>query len=205
MVEPVFPAVSAPLNDNATRHYTKGQQDALDMLEVEARDKFPPSLTHYYESIQELRCKLREWSASRGAHLSHQGSRIECKRATAPRSFAKKKEENRSKKNIAVQQQRNTSTTRCGCHFVIRFATASRVILDAPAGSVRITTGSYYRHTNGCFPCQSQLISDKRRSGAYDDDIKKDQMESIISMLEHGRQFQVSERWIIDSSRSISC
>ena len=134
-----------------------------------------------------MRCELREWSASRGAHLSFQSCKIECKRATAPSSFTKKKEKRRTKRGIAVQQRRTTTTTRCGCQFVIRFARASVVILNAPVAPVCITEGSFYRHTNGYFPCQSQLISDKRRSGAYGDDVKKEEMASIMSMLKHGQ------------------
>ena len=195
MVILALPAVPVLLKDNNTRHYTNAQQDALDILEAEARDKFSPSTTKYYESINVLRCELREWSASRGAHLSSQGSRIECKRATAPRAYAKQKvsnRSNRSNRSIAVQQQRSTSTTRCGCEFVIKFSRASLVLCNAPVGSVRITEGSFYRHTNGCFPSQSQLIADKRRSGAYENEIQKEKMESIISILQHGRNVPCS-------------
>jgi hypothetical protein len=57
----------------------------------------------------------------------------------------------------------------------------------ATKGSVRISEGSSYRHTNGCFPSQSQLIVDKKSSGNYQDKVKHDALKDIIAVLKPGR------------------
>jgi hypothetical protein len=47
---------------------------------------------------------------------------------------------------------------------------------------VRITEGSNYRHTNGCFSSQCQLIVDKKSSGNYQDKVKQDALKDIIAV-----------------------
>jgi hypothetical protein len=103
-----------------------------------------------------------------------QGSSLKGKRGSAPPSQETTRDKKRAKIHITIDKQRE-STTRCGCKFVIKYTPAGK---NAPPKAVRITHGSYYRHTNGCLPCQTQLIADKRRTG-----LKQVQLRSIIEVL----------------------
>lgn len=147
-------------------HYTEDEVTKLDELEEEARCRFPPSTNKYYQNVAELRTAIRNWSESRGASVTTQGSAIPCARVAAPASFQNTTEKFRMKNNIPVKKQRTSNQIRCGCKFRISFTLANRTIQDAPIKAVRITSGSY-RHTDGCFPSQSQLIVDKKRGGTY--------------------------------------
>jgi hypothetical protein len=155
--------------------YTDKQRKVLDALEVEARKLFPPSTTVFY-NISILKSKVQGWAKKHGPGTSHQGHALPCQLATQPNSWKKKNAQNRIKNNIGVEQQRQSTSKRCGCKFVIRFASATSKNMKAGVlkGSVRITQGSYYRHTNGCFPskcvdkngCLPSKCVDKNSSGS---------------------------------------
>jgi hypothetical protein len=101
----------------------------------------------------------------------------------------------RIKKNTPVENYRESNTMRCGCEFIIRYAIATTLATKrgvAPKGSVRITEGSSYRHTKGCFPSQCQLIVDKKSSGSYQDKVKHDALKDIIALLKPGRPVSCS-------------
>jgi hypothetical protein len=175
-------AVSQPSAEQQDNHfhYSEYQTKFLNGMEAEASKLFPPSLTCYYENAAELRRAVHEWSDTRGALVSTQGSSLKCKRGSAPPSRETSRDKNRVKNHIAIDKQRESKSTRCGCQFVIKYTPAGK---NAPAKAVRITNGSFYRHTNGCFPCQSQLIVDKRRAGNYESGIQSEQLRFIIEVL----------------------
>jgi hypothetical protein len=163
-------------------HYRNDQSKFLDTLEREARERFP--FNSVYPSVIQLRSAVREWSESVGASISHEGNGLKCSRSHAPEGCEKRKETRRVKNRITKEKQRETKSSRCGCKFEIKSSTARRGLPpDAPKTAVRITHGSHYRHTNGCFPCQTQLIADKRRAGNYKSGLKEVQLRSIIEVL----------------------
>jgi hypothetical protein len=166
--------------------YTDEQTKVLDAMEADARRLFPPSTTAFYADINTLKSAVQKWVNAKGAHTSYQGHGFGCKRAVQPKSFAKA----RLKRNTPVEQQRQRKSMRCGCKFVIKFANATPKSIEAgmaQTGSVRITDGSHYRHTNGCFSSQCQLIVDKKSSGSYQDKVKHDALKDIIAVLKPGR------------------
>jgi hypothetical protein len=170
--------------------YTDEQTKVLDAMEVEARLKFPPSTTAFYADINTLKSAVQKWAHAKGFHTSYHGHGLWCKRAEQPKSFQKATAKARLKNNIPVEHQRQRKSMRCGCEFVIKFANATPKSIKAgmaQAGSVRITAGSHYRHTSGCFPSQCQLIVDKKSSGTYQDKVKHDALKDIIAVLKPGR------------------
>jgi hypothetical protein len=170
--------------------YTEQEAHVLDGLEEEARRLFAPSVAQYcYQDVKSLKSAVESWSHSKGAHTSPLGQAFFCKRGDTPAAFKKATEKTRIKKSIPAEKHRARKTMRCGCEFVIRFAFASKaaIKLGVPAGAVRITPGSSYRHTNGCFPSQSQLIVDKKRAGAYQAQLNDGSLLSLMEVLRSGR------------------
>jgi hypothetical protein len=122
-----------------------------------------------------------------GASVSHEGGVLKCSRSDESVGADKRKEKRRTKKNIPKENQRETKSSRCGCKFAIRYSTARKGLPpNAQKGAVFITDRSFYRHTHGCFPCQSQLIVEKRKAGHYETGLKQEQLRSIIAVLEPG-------------------
>jgi hypothetical protein len=132
---------------------------------------------------------VQQWANAKGAHTSHQGKGLFCTRATQPAAFKKFTEKTRLNKNIPLERQREKKSMRCGCKFVIKFSRATAFAIKGGVSplSVRITDGSHYRHTGGCFPCQSQLIVDKKSSGSYQDSLKGTALKAIIAVLKPGK------------------
>jgi hypothetical protein len=90
----------------------------------------------------------------------------------------------RVKRSIIKEKQRETKRSRCGCKFAIKYTTARKGLPpDAPKCAVRITDKSHYRHTDGCFPCQSQLIVEKRKAGHYETGVQQVHLRAIIEVL----------------------
>jgi hypothetical protein len=184
-----------PGQDQQPHDYSDEQTKVLDAMEAEARRLFPPSSTVYYENIETLKSAVQQWSNAKGAQICHDSHNLECKRATASPRYEIAKLKARIKNNTPVEKQRDSNTMRCGCEFVIRFAVATPPAIKrgaAPKGSVRITEGSSYRHTKGCFPSQSQLIVDKKSSGSYQDMVKHDALKDIMAVLKPGRPVSCS-------------
>jgi hypothetical protein len=198
--------------------YSDEQTKVLDVMEAEAHRLFPPSSTVYYANIDTLKAAVQKWAHSQGAHTSHQGRGFWCKRAAQPKSFRIAHAKARLQKNTPLEQQRHRTSARCGCAFVIKFAMATPNAIQraavatagagaavagaaatgAAAGSVRITEGSNYRHTNGCFPSQCQLIVDQRSSGYYQD---KQQVHHDAKQKHDARNAIIA---VIDASASAS-
>jgi hypothetical protein len=177
--------LSSGLPDATSMHYSEGNIKMLDDLQKEARERFP--FNSVYPSVQELRSAVRQWSESVGASISHEGSGFKCSRSHAPEGCEKRKETRRAKNMITKEKQRETKSSRCGCKFEIKYSKARRGLPpDAPKAAVRITDGSLYRHTHGCFPCQSQLIVEKKKAGHYETGVQQEQLRSIIAVLKPG-------------------
>ncbi len=176
--------LSSGLPDATSMHYSEGNIKMLDDLQKEARERFP--FNSVYPSVQELRSAVRQWSESVGASISHEGSGFKCSRSHAPEGCEKRKETRRAKNMITKEKQRETKSSRCGCKFEIKYSKARRGLPpDAPKAAVRITDGSLYRHTHGCFPCQSQLIVEKKKAGHYETGVQQEQLRSIIAVFQH--------------------
>jgi hypothetical protein len=180
----IIMADPSPLDD-----YSDEQTKVLDAMEAEARSLFPPSSTVYYANVATLQSAVQQWANAKGAQTSYQSHGFWCKRAAAPPAFEKAKTKARIKNNTPLELQRETSSMRCGCKFVIKFtdATPKSIRGGVAPKSVRITAGSSYRHTNGCFPSQCQLIVDKKSSGSYQDKVKLDALKDILAVLKPGR------------------
>jgi hypothetical protein len=171
--------------DPASMHYSEGNKKMLSTLEKDASERFP--LNTVYSCVKELRSEVRKWSESVGASVSHEGGVLKCSRSDEPVGADKRKEKRRTMKNIPKENQRETKSSRCGCKFAIRYSTARKGLPpNAPKEAVFITDRSFYRHTHGCFPCQSQLIVEKRKAGHYETGIKQEQLRSIIAVLKPG-------------------
>ena len=174
----------------AVHIYSKEEITVLDELEVEAHRLFPPSLVNFYPNVTALKAAVNLWSNSKGAHISHRGYTFNCSRGAPPESYKKYRDDARNTKSIPVARYRSRKTKRCGCKFIIYFSPASKVAVRGGIDpkAVRITERSSYRHTNGCFPSQCQLIVDKKSSGAYQQDHSKEALSAIIAILRPGRR-----------------
>jgi len=127
-------------------------------LAREIRAAFPPSSIDYYADPAFLKTAVNAKAAAKGFAVATQGSSLQCKKHSEPSSY--KKLQVKKAAIPTVTRHRQTTSKRCNCPFVLKYALARKTISGAPAKAIRITEDSIYQHGNGCFPCQGQLIAD---------------------------------------------
>lgn len=161
--------------------YSDQQQKNINGIANTFQELFPPSDTYYYASVSVLRDAVNERAQAHGFIVSTHGKSLRCPKSALPFCEAKRRKQVSS--SVPPEKRRKTTTSRCGCSFVIRYTQANRKMKDAPEGSVRITDGSVYTHSNGCTPSQAQLISDKRSTGKYTKDLQASHLATIANVI----------------------
>ena len=171
------PSLSGPVEDinNDNLVYTAEQKNALEKISLEAKDLFV--VGEICPTPLSLREKARSFATKSGFVISTEGFKLCCSRSAEPNGAKNKRAR---KEPTPVEKRRKTNSTRCGCKFAIRHAPVNRAVKE----DKRIkTTACDLMHINGCFPCNSQLAVEKRKSGVVTSIVHESQMKAIISVI----------------------
>jgi hypothetical protein len=106
---------------------------------------------------------VNSFAAANGFTVGLRGSAFFCSRADESISHKKRRESNEA----PLQKRRKTQSARCGCNFVVKFTNGAPLVNDAPRGSLRVTDGSCFAHSNGCLPGANQLRCGNITAGRY--------------------------------------
>ena len=135
-----------------------------------------------WKSKRELGEHLSQVAQQLGLAISSSsGKTHNCSRAAAVPAQAEKHK--RKKKSGSLS--RNFKTTKCQRGFHLVVTVASQTLsnqLDIPCGSVCITRASCL-HTNGCMPSSSQLVAEKRHTGAYQKAFDSQQWGFVVKLV----------------------
>ena len=118
-----------------------------------------------YESEKILKDSFYQWGLEQGVLICVKHRHFVCskKHGLMPSELKRTQVRQASSQHAKT---RTKKTTRCGCKFKIRYVPAGP---EHPPGAVRITSGSYYAHTNGCVPSRDQLLGDMHQLGKLTD------------------------------------
>ena len=117
-----------------------------------------------YESEKILKDSFYQWGLEQGVLICVKHRHFVCSKHGLMPSELKRTQVRQASSQHA--KTRTKKTTRCGCKFKIRYVPAGP---EHPPGAVRITSGSYYAHTNGCVPSRDQLLGDMHKLGKLTD------------------------------------
>jgi hypothetical protein len=165
--------------------YTPDDIAVLDSIEQEAACLFPAGKV--FGSPDELRQLVRSFSYKKGFEVTTDGCALLCRRCHEPTSQTRKREKRLASDDIPAEKRRtNKSSTRCGCPFKICYSPV--LPKDPTTKFIRITRSCIYRNDNGCRPSRSQLLVEKRKSGAYIRSINESQIKTILALLQTGEK-----------------
>lgn len=143
--------------------YSELENRTIERIAGEANTLFEPGVTKFWATKTELALKVKAFAQANGFTVALHGKSWFCSKAKEPTSQAKRRMES----NMPSHKKRKVTSKRCGCDFVIKFTEAPCKITGAPPGSVRVTEGSQFMHSNGCRPGRSQLRNGNITSGNY--------------------------------------
>lgn len=168
------------------------EQKLLHQIQATFANLFPPhpELTKngwVFESKKDFAVRVKEVANRFGFVITNpSGNKFACSLAAAPAAQG-----NKSKKRSTQMLERggkprqSAVSPRCGCGFYIKISIASATIernLGIPAGRVKVLNCNYL-HSNGCVPCNEQLVVQKSRLGLYSRPLQADDLAYLIRLV----------------------
>ena len=174
------------MEDEQRQYYTDDQSKILGAIAGAAMLRFPP-LT-LFPSEDELKQAVRQFGLDHGFSVAFKTMLVVCSRGGP-----------KVKKRVHVEdesKQRKSKSMNCGCDFRIRYSPVKAT------GQVKITYGSSYRHSNGCFPCKEGLnktLFNSRKASDFSSWLSNKRQGTAIRaiaamVLEHGKD--TKPRWL---------
>jgi hypothetical protein len=179
--------------------YSDEDKAKLQKIAMDANNIFQPGQSKIWASKEDLSKAVKAFAAANGFTVGLRGSGFFCSRSEESNSHKKRREQN----DAPPHKKRKSNSRRCGCIFVVRYSCASPTVPDAPAGSLRVTEGSCFQHSNGCLPGTHQLRCGNITSGHYTKLVLNDgKVQVLFDLMRHTDQ-TVNAKIIRDILRSI--
>jgi hypothetical protein len=166
--------------------YTPEEMIDLKRIAEDAVKMFQPGYTKYWESKRALANAVKSFANANHFAVALQGSAFWCSRAKETNAHKKRREN----QTVPPEKRRKVQPRRCDCGFVIRFTAAPSRMEGAPPGSVRVTEGSCFMHTNGCRPGHQQLHRSNIAAGYYSKMIlAHDNVHQLFDLMRNSDSF----------------
>ena len=155
--------------------YSEEQKKTIEEISIAAAELFV--VGEVYPTPLSLREKARRFATKHGFVITTEGSKLCCSRSAEPNGAKKKRAK---KEPTPINKRRKHNSTRCGCNFAIKYAPVNRGVKEDK--QIKITACDLM-HSNGCFPCNSQLAVEKRKSGVVVASLHEARIKAIITVI----------------------
>ena len=155
------------------------QLEQLNALVSLTKENYPVGAV--FPSPQALLANLRDFASKKGFAVARSGQAITCSRASLS-ELRQRQQLKKKLKTPAEKQRAAPNSTRCGCKFKVNWAFVDRKNMHTDT-RVRITDSTNYNHSNGCFPCRSQLAVEKRKAGHHTVSLHEGQIKTILAVM----------------------
>ncbi|KAG7341180.1 hypothetical protein IV203_029274 [Nitzschia inconspicua] len=166
----------------ADNPYTSEQVAVIESIAVEASSLFCVGAN--FNTPDELRESLRKFAHKKGFSITSIGKKFHCSRCAEPACYIRKRLK-RMQQN-APEKRRKTQSTRVGCTFQVSYSDVN--YKDKEDKSIKINGSTCYQHSNGCFPCNTQLTIEKRKAGIVTVAVNESRIKSILTVMATGQR-----------------
>lgn len=180
--------------------YSEEDNANINRIAAAAEGLFQPeSLSKCWTSKTELTEMIKSFAVANGFTVAQYGWAFYCSRASDSSSH----ETRRLANSNPESKRRKTQSQRCGCTFVIKYTNALPKVTNAPNGSLRVTGGSCFYHSNGCMPGIDQLRCCNIANGHYSKLVMNHSKTQVLFELMRHTDQTVNSKIIRDILRPI--
>ncbi|KAG7336553.1 hypothetical protein IV203_028352 [Nitzschia inconspicua] len=181
----LFPAVENSVPSAvvpADNPYTSEQVAVIESIAAEASSLFCVGAN--FNTPDELRESLRKFAHKKGFSITSIGKKFHSSRCAEPACYIRKRL--KRMQQTAPEKRRKTQSTRVGCTFQVSYSDVNQK--DKEDKSIKINGSTCYQHSNGCFPCNTQLTVEKRKAGIVTLAVNESRIKSIITVMATGQR-----------------
>lgn len=166
----------------ADNPYTSEQVAVIESIAAEASSLFCVGAN--FNTPDELRESLRKFAHKKGFSITSIGKKFHCSRCAEPACYIRKRL--KRMQQTAPEKRRKTQSTRVGCTFQVSYSDVN--YKDKEDKSIKINGSTCYQHSNGCFPCNTQLTIEKRKAGIVTVAVNESRIKSILTVMATGQR-----------------